>query len=79
MKNKIGVIVLQLAGLAWFGLSAKAHAVVPPPDGSYPGFNTAEGQNALFNLTTGSLNTAVSKALPLQRLCCVPQPRLRSE
>jgi hypothetical protein len=23
-------------------------AVVPPPDGGYPGFNTAEGQNALF-------------------------------
>ena len=24
-----------------------------------PGFNTAEGQNALFNLTTGVKNTAV--------------------
>jgi hypothetical protein len=30
-----------------------------PPDGGYPGFNTAEGQNALFNLTTGVGNTAV--------------------
>jgi hypothetical protein len=37
----------------------KAQAVVPPPDGGYPGFNTAEGQNALKNLTTGSGNTAV--------------------
>jgi hypothetical protein len=33
--------------------------VVPPPDGGYPGFNTAEGQNALFSRTTGSANTAV--------------------
>jgi hypothetical protein len=37
----------------------KTQAVVPPPDGGYPGFNTAEGQNALFSLTTGSANTAV--------------------
>ena len=37
----------------------KAQAVVPPPDGGYPNFTTAEGQNALFNLTTGSANTAV--------------------
>ena len=36
-----------------------AHAVSPPPDGGYPGFNTAEGQNALFSLTTGAANTAV--------------------
>ena len=36
-----------------------AHGVVPPPDGGYPGFNTAEGQNALFNLETGVANTAV--------------------
>jgi len=37
----------------------KSQAVLPPPDGGYPGFNTAEGQNALFSLTTGSANTAV--------------------
>jgi len=36
-----------------------AHAVSPPPDGGYPNFNTAEGQSALFSLTTGSANTAV--------------------
>jgi len=34
-------------------------AVSPPPDGGYPNFTTAEGQNALLNLTTGSANTAV--------------------
>ena len=45
--------------LAFFALSPQAQAVVPAPDGGYPGFNTAEGQNALFNLSTGVGNTAV--------------------
>jgi hypothetical protein len=45
--------------LGCFALSSTARAVNPPPDGGYPGFNTAEGQNALFSLTTGSANTAV--------------------
>jgi trimeric autotransporter adhesin len=40
-------------------LSPIARALAPPPDGGYPGFNTAEGQNALFSLTTGVANTAV--------------------
>ena len=31
-----------------------AQAVVPAPDGGYPGGNTAEGTNALFSLTTGA-------------------------
>jgi hypothetical protein len=42
-----------------FGLLLAAHAVTPPPDGGYPGGNTAEGQSALLNLTTGTYNTAV--------------------
>jgi len=37
----------------------RAQAVVPAPDGAYPNGNTAEGQNALFSLTTGGYNTAV--------------------
>jgi hypothetical protein len=36
-----------------------AQAVVPAPDGGYPGGNTAEGQNALLSLTSGTYNTAV--------------------
>jgi hypothetical protein len=32
---------------------------VPPPDGGYPGSNTAEGQNALLSRTTGTFNTAI--------------------
>ena len=39
-------------------LSPRVQAVFPPPDGGYPGFNTAEGTNALKNLTTGVGNTA---------------------
>jgi hypothetical protein len=35
------------------------HAVVPAPDGGYPGGNTAEGQSALLSRTTGSYNTAI--------------------
>jgi hypothetical protein len=40
-------------------LSARSYAVDPPPDGGYPNFNTAEGEDALFSLTTGINNTAV--------------------
>jgi len=43
--------------LICFVLSPKAQAVVPAPDGGYPGGNTAEGQNALFSLTSGGFNT----------------------
>jgi uncharacterized coiled-coil protein SlyX len=40
-------------------LSLTAQAVVPAPDGGYPGQNTAEGAFALHSLTTGGFNTAV--------------------
>jgi hypothetical protein len=42
--------------LACFTLSPTARAVVPAPDGGYPGGNTAEGQNALLSLTSGGYN-----------------------
>lgn len=44
---------------ACFGVTPDAHAISPAPDGGYPGGNTAEGQNALFSLTSGTYNTAV--------------------
>src|SRR6516165_8634756 len=45
--------------LSCFGLSPNVLAVVPAPDGGYPGGNTAEGDNALLTLTTGNSNTAI--------------------
>jgi len=50
--------VLILLLLACIGVASKVEAVSPPPDGGYPGGNTAEGQAALFSLTTGTGNTA---------------------
>lgn len=41
------------------GLLSNSEAVSPPPDGGYAGFNTAEGTNALKNLTTGVGNAAI--------------------
>ncbi len=45
--------------LALTALASAAYAVAPPPDGGYLDQNTAEGENALFSLTTGNNNTAV--------------------
>jgi Chaperone of endosialidase len=50
---------LALFAFACFALSPTARAVTPAPDGGYPGENTAEGEDALFSLTTGLGNTAV--------------------
>jgi hypothetical protein len=50
---------LMLLLIVWFGSLQNTQAVMPPPDGDYPGGNTAEGHSALFSLTTGMYNTAV--------------------
>jgi hypothetical protein len=44
---------------AWLPLSPEIKAVVPAPDGGYPNGNTAEGDSALFSLTSGTENTAI--------------------
>jgi hypothetical protein len=49
-------LVLALAALA---LVPAARALRPPPDGGYPNETTAEGDGALFSLTTGEGNTAL--------------------
>jgi Chaperone of endosialidase len=57
--------VLTATALACFALLSLAQAVSPPPDGDYANLTTAEGQNALFSLTTGAANTAIG-ALSLE-------------
>jgi len=58
LRRGFPVVLLALA-LGLFALSPTIRAVDPPPDGGYPNSNTAEGDNALFNLTTGFNNTAL--------------------
>jgi hypothetical protein len=57
MKTIIPIFYVVVTILC-FGLLPKAQGVVPPPDGGYPNYTTAEGTNALRNLTTGVANTA---------------------
>jgi hypothetical protein len=52
-------LILTAIALGLFALCPVAQALSPTPDGGYPGGNTAEGQNALLSLTTGTYNTAV--------------------
>jgi len=60
MKTTIRSILITIT-LFILGLVPSTQAVSPPPDGGYPGANTAEGDGALFRLseTDGSFNTAV--------------------
>jgi hypothetical protein len=73
---RLGFFLIPFAvALAWFALSPAARAVMPAPDGGYPGDNTAIGADTLCNMmmlgntpygchalegnTTGSSNTAI--------------------
>ena len=58
LKQLTSVFLVALL-LACFGFLCAEQAVVPAPDGGYPGGNTAEGQSALLSLTIGGFNTAV--------------------
>ncbi len=55
--NSLSLMLFAL--LTYFAATLGVEAVVPAPDGGYPGSNTAEGQNALLSLTTGINNTAI--------------------
>jgi hypothetical protein len=61
---KVAIVV------ACCGLCSSIPAVSPATDGGYPNNNTAEGADALFNLTTGVGNTATASALSMS-----PPPR----
>src|SRR5882757_7098735 len=53
-----GFLLIPLI-LVCFAFAPQTRAVVPPPDGGYPNFTTAEGQQALQHLTTGVANTGL--------------------
>src|SRR5262245_32749472 len=67
------LIALSLACVAFL---PKVQAVVPPPDGGYPGFNTAEGQKALFSLTSGTAiqRLAGFRSLAIRRAASIRLP-----
>ena len=54
--------ILTAIALGLLALSPGMQAVSPPPDGGYPGQNTAEGQSALLHLGAGTYNTALGWA-----------------
>jgi hypothetical protein len=53
MKTSNLIHIVELA------IISNSFAVDPPPDGAYANQNTAEGENALFNLSLGADNTAI--------------------
>jgi Chaperone of endosialidase len=56
MQNRHIIFGAMLSAIAFLPV---VQAVVPPPDGCYPNFTTAEGCNALGSLTTGAGNTGL--------------------
>src|SRR5260370_29622951 len=67
-KGKINMkrqhLIHILMGIACIGLLAKVEAVVPAPDGNYPGGNTAEGQKTLFSFPTATFKQPVGYVSP---------------
>ena len=60
-SRSASILVALTLGAFAFASAPTAFGVVPAPDGGYPGGNTAEGDNALFSLTTGTNNTAIGQ------------------
>jgi hypothetical protein len=59
INMKVQNLIHILIGIVCIDFLPRAQAVVPAPDGGYPGGNTAEGESALLHLTTGTYNTAL--------------------
>ena len=60
-SRSASILVALTLGAFALASAPTAFGVVPAPDGGYPGGNTAEGDNALFSLTTGASNTAIGQ------------------
>jgi hypothetical protein len=60
-SRSASILVALTLGAFALASASTAFGVVPAPDGGYPGGNTAEGTDALFNLTTGGSNTAIGE------------------
>jgi hypothetical protein len=58
MKTLVSTLLI-ISSLLCFAFLSTSQAVNPPPDGGYPGGNTAEGTNALLSRTTGIYNTGI--------------------
>jgi hypothetical protein len=58
LRRGLFLIPLVLLGLTFVPQAQAAPDVNPPPDGGYPNFTTAEGQNALRHLSTGAGDSA---------------------
>ena len=58
-SKALRTIIAAAAALTSVVMFPETHAVTPPPDGGYPNFTTAEGTNALKNLTSGAGNSGV--------------------
>src|SRR6266699_3517545 len=73
-RLQLGLFLMRLM-LACFVLSLipKAFAVIPPPEGGYPGGNTAVGNDALFALTTPPVSGI--QRLVFKRSCTTPMAR----
>src|SRR4029077_15740249 len=57
--NSTIYLTFALLAFACCAFLPTAQAVVPPPDGGYPNFTTAEGTQALQSLTSGAGNTGI--------------------
>jgi endosialidase-like protein len=57
LPSRYSLIFISL--VLMYAFSPNAVAVIPAPDGGYPGANTAEGDGALQTLTSGVSNTAL--------------------
>ena len=56
--SQLSRVSFLAVALAYLAVAPPLWGVNPPPDGGYLNCNTAEGDDALLSLTTGSENTA---------------------